>query len=121
MRAIAVVTVALILGVPTVANAAISCSQLPEAQGYVDKLLPGPNTQQAQRHLDAARQATSDRACIAELRQVNKYAQRSAAADRRMGARGNMPGRRTVSCADALHQDRPGGSDYRGTPGTACH
>lgn len=121
MRAIAVTIVVLFLAAPSMADAAISCSQLPAAQGYVDKLRPGPNTQQAQRHLDAARAATSDSGCVAELRQVNKYARRSAAADRRVSSHGHEPGGRTVPCADALHQDRPGGSDYHGEPGTACH
>jgi len=34
-----------------------------------------------------------------------------------------VPGRRPplpIKCADPLHQDRPGGSDYHGPPVPAC-
>jgi hypothetical protein len=103
--------VALILFAPGLAQAAITCSQLPKAQSYVDQLRPGPNTSAAQRHLDLARAATSDGQCVSELRLVDKYAKRSAAADRRATR---------VQCADFLHQDRPGGSDYRGPPVVGC-
>ncbi len=114
MRAIAVIVATVCLSAPAMA-AGFSCSQIPEAQSYVDKLQPGPNTDKAQRHLAAAKAATSDGRCVAELRQVNLYARRSAAADRRMASRG------TPRCADTLHQDRPGGTDYHGPAGTACH
>lgn len=115
MRAIAATIVTLVLlSAPAMAQTAISCSQIPDAQAYIDKLGPGPNTDKAQHHLDAAKQATSDGGCVAELRQANLYAKRSAAADRRMASRGTPP------CADLTHQDRPGGTDYHGTQ-TACH
>ena len=121
MRAIAAMIVTLFLSAPAMADTAIACSQIPDAQAYVDKLMPGPNTDRAQRHLDAAKQATSKSGCVAELRRANTYAKLSAAADRRMASRGDASAARTVPCADMLHQDRPGGSDYRGPPGTACH
>jgi hypothetical protein len=114
MRAIAAMIVTLSLSAPAMAASGISCSQIPEAQAFVDKLNPGPNTERAQRHLDAAKRATSESGCVAELRQTNTYAKRSAAADRRSASRGER-------CADTLHQNRPGGSDYRGPPDTACH
>ena len=114
LRAIAVIFATAVLSAPAMA-AGISCAQIPDAQAYVDKLGPGPNTAKAQRHLDAAKQATSDGRCVAELRQANTYARRSAAADRRMATRG------TPRCADTLHQDRPGGTDYHGPAGSACH
>jgi hypothetical protein len=63
---------------------ATSCrEEVREAQRFVNTLRPGPNTRAAQRHLTAAKQARSARQCGAELRQVNTYAERSAAADRR--------------------------------------
>ena len=68
--------------VPSVAAAAIPCSDLPLAERFVQTLRPGPNTRAAQRHLEAARHASSPRQCSAELRQVDKYARRSAAADK---------------------------------------
>ncbi len=117
MRTITMMTAAFFLFAPSLANAAaITCSQIPDAQSYVDKLQPGPNTQRAQQHIDAAKQATSERACVAQLRQANIYAKRSAAADRRMASRGHAP----VRCADALHEDRPGGTDYHGSSPTSC-
>jgi hypothetical protein len=114
MRAIAMIFATVFLSAPAMA-AGFSCSQIPDAQAYIDKLGPGPNTTKAQSHLEAAKQATSDGRCVAELRQANTYARRSAAADRRMAMRG------TPRCADTLHQDRPGGTDYHGPAGTACH
>jgi hypothetical protein len=97
-------------------SAAITCAEVPEAQGFVDTLKPGPNTSAAQRHLDAAKSAGSEKQCVAELRQVDKYAKRSAAADRR-AASGRT---RRAKCADMLHQNRPGGSDYHGPPVAGC-
>jgi len=92
----------------------IACSQIPKAQHYVDGLKPGPNTSAAQAHLDAAKAATSDRQCVAELRKTDYYAKRSAAADRRAA----MP--HHVRCADLLHQNRPGGTAYNGPPVPGC-
>jgi len=84
MRAFIVPTLLSILLLPGVAVArAIPCSDLPTAEQFVQKLRPGPSTTQAQRHLELAKQATSDRRCSAELRQVDKYAKRSVAADKR--------------------------------------
>jgi len=103
--------------VPSLARAAetLACSELPQAQAFVEKLHPGPNTRAAQHHLDAAKNATSDQQCVAELRQVDVYARRSAAIDRRMAG-----GRHRLRCADAMHQNRPGGSDYHGPPVAGC-
>ncbi|GEM_PF-2371186 len=62
----------------------ITCAQLPKAAAFVNtKLKPGPNTDAAKRHLAAAQRATSEAQCVAELRQVDYYAKRSLAADRR--------------------------------------
>ena len=85
MRAFILPAALLALLVPSVtaAAAAIPCSDLPLAERFVQKLRPGPNTRAAQRHLQAARDASSKRQCSAELRQVDKYAKRSVAADKR--------------------------------------
>jgi hypothetical protein len=100
------------------AAAAISCSDVPAAQKFVDGLKPGPNTSKAQAHLDKAKSASSDSQCVAELGQVNKYASAAAAADKRAASRGSRP--RRVACADTLHQDRPGGTDYHGPAVPGC-
>jgi len=66
----------------------ISCAQLPKAADFVNtKLKPGPNTDAAKRHLEAAQHATSDQQCVAELGKVDYYAKRSMAADRRAAAK----------------------------------
>ena len=84
MRALILPTVLLAALLPGVAGAAaIPCSDLPMAESFVQKLKPGPNTRAAQSHLEAAKAATSEQTCSAELRQVDKYAKRSVAADRR--------------------------------------
>src|ERR1700723_66173 len=106
---------------PALAQAAttIECSQVPDAQHFVDGLKPGPNTTAAQQHLDAAQtasQAGDIKKCVAELSRVNYYAKRSAAADKRAASPRHV---RHVVCADAMHQDRPGGSDYHG-PSYGC-
>jgi hypothetical protein len=102
------------------ASAAMTCADLPKAESFVQTLQPGPNTSAAQSHLEAAKSAGDEGQCVAELHQVDKYARRSAAADKRMASR-SSGGRRVVQCADFLHQDRPGGSDYHGpyVPGCA--
>ncbi len=100
------------------AAGAITCADIPAAQKFVDGLKPGPNTTKAQAHLDAAKSAGNESKCVAELNEVNKYAGRSAAADKRMASRGTR--RTRVLCADTLHQDRPGGSDYHGPPVAGC-
>ena len=120
--------------------APIPCSDIPDAQLYVDKLKPGPNTTLAQRHLEAAKQAKSARECDKELRQVDKYARRSAAADAKAAHKPDKAEPRAPSdeqaaqkpdkpepraagrpqCADLLHQDRPGGTDYHGPPVAGC-
>ncbi len=81
LTALAVAMMALWPGLA--AAAAIPCSEIPKAQHFVHGLKPGPNTRAAQRHLDAAKRAKSPRQCSAELRKVDYYARRSAAADRR--------------------------------------
>src|SRR5262249_48706596 len=128
----------------------IPCSDIPAAQRFVEGLKPGPNTEQAKRHLEAAKAAKSDQGCDKELRLVDKYARRSAAADKRAAkeapaaAQPTAPATpapasaapatpapapaappkpaptRPVECADWLHQDRPGGSDYHGPPVAGC-
>ncbi len=100
---------------PASAATNFACSQVPEAQRFVDGLHPGPNTSAAQKHLDAAKNAPNEARCSAELKRVDYYARRSAAADKHAA----MPNRRRVVCADALHQNRPGGSDYHG-PSRGC-
>jgi hypothetical protein len=123
MRVLVVTAVTLFCLASLPAAAAISCADIPAAQKFVDGLRPGPNTRAAQAHLDAAKSAGSDRQCVAELKQVNKYAARSAAADKRMASGGTSRRARpmrTVQCADSLHQDRPGGSDYHGPPVPGC-
>ncbi len=118
MRAALAVIATLFFATPALAADRIECSQIPHAQSFVDGLRPGPNTRLAQRHLDAAKRATSDQECVAELGKVNYYARRSAAADRRI-ATGRSHIQR-VPCADALHQNRPGGMDYHGAPVASC-
>jgi hypothetical protein len=81
---LAIVGLALALMAPGLAVAApIPCSDIPKAQRFLDGLQPGPNTRAAQRHLNAAKHAHSKRRCSAELRKVDFYARRSAAADKR--------------------------------------
>ncbi len=104
---------------PAFAATGISCSQLPDAQRFVDGLRPGPNTSAAQHHLDAAKAAKSDRGCVSELGKANYYAKRSADADKRV-ASGTPRRVRHVQCADAMHQNRPGGTDYHGPYVAAC-
>jgi len=72
------------LGASTPGWAASCREEIRVAQRFVDTLRPGPNTRAAQRHLVAARRAGSERQCAAELRQVDVYARRSDAADRRL-------------------------------------
>jgi hypothetical protein len=67
--------------------APIPCSDIPLAQHFVDGLKPGPNTRAAQKHLDAAKHATTEAGCDKELRQVDYYARRSAEADKRAAAK----------------------------------
>ena len=104
----------------------IACTQIPDAQRFVDGLHPGPNTSAAQQHLDAAKQAASagdERHCVSELGRVNYYATRSAAADKRAAAHpasAHPTHHHHVVCADALHQNRPGGSDYHGPAVAGC-
>jgi hypothetical protein len=118
------IVIAGMLASPMLAQAAtpsITCSQLPDAQHFVDGLHPGPNTSAAQLHLDAAKKASDagdQQHCVAELSKVNYYARRSAAADKHAGT--GHSHRRHVLCADALHQDRPGGTDYHGPAVPGC-
>jgi len=131
MRVIsATIVAAFLLAIPTLASAAaprITCSQIPAAQRFVEGLRPGPNTRAAQQHLDAAKRAADardERQCVTELGRVNYYATRSAAADKRgashhTSAHSTAP-RRRVLCADAMHQNRPGGTDYHGPAVAGC-
>jgi hypothetical protein len=106
------------------AQSPITCAQLPQAAEFVNtKLKPGPNTDAAKQHLDAAQHATSDRQCTAELRKVDYYAKRSLAADQHTAAN-TAPGQaapaRHVRCGDVLHPTLPGGVDYHGPPVPGC-
>jgi len=139
MRAVFVLAVTVLFAAPAFAADQIECSQIPHAQSFIDGLKPGPNTKAAQAHLDAAKNAKSDKECVAELGKVNYYAKRSAAADARAAkgaaapaAPNAAPPKKSkvktakakavgaVQCADTLHQDRPGGSDYKGKPVAGC-
>jgi hypothetical protein len=116
VRALTITFAAFTFLAPALPAAAMTCADIPAAQGFVDKLHPGPNTTAAQKHLNAAKAAGSEAQCVGELKQVNKYAQRSAAADKRK-ASGHTTARRPVrrvQCADTLHQNRPNGTDYHG-------
>ncbi len=63
--------------------AGIPCSDLPKAEKFVhERLHPGPNTREAERHLEAARRARTERECSDELTAVDAFARRSLAADR---------------------------------------
>jgi hypothetical protein len=84
MRFLRLALLTTVLLSPGIAVAAVSCADLPKAERYVrQKLRPGPNTRQAERHLEAARRAHSARQCSAELQKVDYYAKRSVAADQR--------------------------------------
>jgi len=86
MRTLVLPTALLAFLLPSLAvAAAIPSSDLPMAESFVQKLRPGPNTRAAEHHLAAAKAATSDAQCSAELRQVDRYARRSVAADKRRG------------------------------------
>ena len=86
MRALVLPAALLTLLLPSLAwAAAIPCSDLPMAENFVQKLRPGPNTRAAEQHLEAAKAAASNAQCSAELRQVDRYAKRSVAADKRKG------------------------------------
>jgi hypothetical protein len=124
----ATIAAAFLLAAPSLAHAQakagasrITCSQIPDAQRFVQGLKPGPNTSAAQQHLDAAKHAAdagNDQQCVSELNRVNYYATRSANADKRAAAHHGT--RRRVLCADAMHQNRPGGTDYNGPPVPGC-
>lgn len=94
----------------------ITCAQLPKAAEFVNtKLKPGPNTDAAKQHLEAAERAKSDAQCVAELRQVDYYSKRSLAADRRVAT-----SHAHIRCGDILHPTLPGGVDYHGPPVPGC-
>jgi hypothetical protein len=134
MRVLPAITVAVLLAATpalaqtarSTANSQITCAQIPDAQRFVEGLRPGPNTRAAQQHLDAAKRASDardERQCVSELSRVDYYARRSAAADKRSPthrASARTTANRRVLCADPLHQNRPGGSDYHGPPVAAC-
>jgi hypothetical protein len=86
---------ALLLATGAAAMPPIPCSDIPLAQRYLDGLKPGPNTRAAQQHLDAAKRAHSEAECDKELRQVDLYARRSSAADKKAA-----PKRQTGAAAD---------------------
>jgi hypothetical protein len=101
---------------PAKSQSRITCAQLPKAAEFVNtKLKPGPNTDAAKRHLEAAQHAASDAQCVAELRRVDYYAKRSMVADQHVAAAHTH-----VRCGDILHPTLPGGVDYRGPPVPGC-
>ena len=139
-------TATCLFAMPALAASQITCSQIPEAQHFLETLKPGPNTAQAERHLELAKKARTNQECVRELGIVNYYAKRSAAADARgrnihreaapepnaaphaapieadradMRAPAAMPPRH-VQCADLMHEDRPGGTDYHGPAVPGC-
>ncbi len=136
MRFLPVLLAALVFATPAFAATQITCSQIPEAQRFLETLKPGPDTREAQIHLDAAKRAKTNRECVHELGIVNYYATRSVEADRRAARRAREETRTRheahvaseparplpphVKCADFFHQDRPGGSDYKGPPVPGC-
>lgn len=136
MRFILAIAATILFAAPAMAASQIECSQIPHAQSFINGLKPGPNTKAAQRHLDMAKKAKSDKECVAELGKVNYYAKRSAAADKHAASAVSKPGQTKkpvtksktvkskraspVACADTLHQNRPGGSDYKGPPVPSC-
>jgi hypothetical protein len=62
----------------------ITCDELPKAEAFVNsKLKPGPNTEKAKQHLALAKSAKSNAQCTAQLKQVDYYAKRSLAADKK--------------------------------------
>jgi hypothetical protein len=83
MRVVSLTVVAALAAVPVSVRAAgIPCSDLPQAEKFVhEKLKPGPNTTEAEKHLELARQAKTERDCSDELTAVDAYARRSLAAD----------------------------------------
>jgi hypothetical protein len=83
MRTLVLAAIAVLAHAAAAAADPIPCSDIPTAQDFLNKLKPGPNTRAAQHHLDLARQARSATQCSAELAEVDKYARRSAAADKR--------------------------------------
>jgi hypothetical protein len=122
LRTVLLTLALLFLLPPTAARAKLlPCSEIPAAQSFVDGLKSSPDKREAQLHLDRAKKATSDAACDKELRQVDKYARRANAAEKRAAAPKLAPATAPhVQCADLLHQDRPGGTDYRGPPVPGC-
>jgi len=125
MRALILAAGSLALLAAAQPAAADSCdAQIHQAQRFVDQLRPGPNTRAAERYIEAARRAPSERQCFADLRAADRYARRSAELDRggyryRYGY-GYGSSAPPVQCADIFHQDRPGGSDYHGPPVPGC-
>lgn len=119
MRALFALAATLFIATPALATDRFECAQIPHAQGFLNGLKRGPNTSAAQSHLNAAKKARSEKQCVAELRKVDFYARRSAAADKRSASAAPSRARRT-QCADAMHQARPGGTDYKGPPVQGC-
>ncbi len=83
MRLVSLAVVAALAAMPVSVRAAgIPCSDLPQAEKFVrEKLKPGPNTTEAEKHLELARKAKTERECSDELTAVDAYARRSLAAD----------------------------------------
>lgn len=83
MRHLPLFAVALLLAPQAAWAAAIPCSDLPQAEKFVhERLQPGPNTTEALRHLELAKQAKTERQCSDELTAVDAFARKSLAADK---------------------------------------
>jgi hypothetical protein len=83
MRYLPLFALALLLAPQAAWAAPIPCSDLPQAEKFVhERLRPGPNTTEALRHLELAKQAKTERQCSDELAAVDVFARRSLAADK---------------------------------------
>ena len=93
MRAALALAATVFLATPALAADKIECAQIPHAQSFIDGLKPGPNTKAAQRHLDAAKNAKSDKDCVAELGKVKPGGVESGSAEPGRESRrgGTMP------------------------------
>jgi hypothetical protein len=78
----AIVGAVLLAASPALAASQITCSQIPKAEAFLHKLKPGPNTRAAWKHLELAKHAKSDHACVTQLGEVNYYAKKSMRADK---------------------------------------
>src|SRR6185437_4957798 len=73
----AIVGAVLLAASPALAASQITCSQIPKAEAFLHKLKPGPNTRAAWKHLELAKHAKSEHACVTQLGEVNYFAKKS--------------------------------------------